>query len=45
MQRFDLKLVLIGDSRVGKSQLSRSFVGKNFLVKFLYVCPYSERYM
>lgn len=32
MQRYALKLVLIGDSRVGKSQLSRAFVNKGFLV-------------
>jgi polynucleotide 5'-kinase involved in rRNA processing len=32
MQRYALKLVLVGDSRVGKSQLSRAFVNKSFLV-------------
>jgi len=31
MQRYGLKLVLMGDTRVGKSQLSRAFVNKNFL--------------
>ena len=41
MQNYALKIVLVGDSRVGKSQLARSFLCKNILVsqpRFLLSC-------
>jgi hypothetical protein len=42
MQSYSLKLVLVGDSRVGKSQLSRAFMDKEFKVSTLSLLSLSQ---
>jgi GTPase SAR1 family protein len=44
MQSYALKLVLVGDSRVGKSQLSRAFMDKEFVVSSRVVLSNSPTY-